>query len=383
MKKDGRKWLWYLLQTGIVLVCMVILLFAVVVLEVLGSFMGVDALPVTKPSGLYPLVLLLIYYGAVTAQTVIHETGHLVCGLLSGYTFTSFRIFSFIWIYDGQKVRFRRYSLAGTAGQCLMAPPPMKDGKFPVLLYNIGGPLMNLVTSFLFGILLLVFMWVPLVSQALLTLFIAGILLALTNGIPMRTATVSNDGYNALMLAKDPLAMRAFWSELSINRQSARGMALKDMPEEWFFVPGDEAMGNSLIASLGVNACDRLMRAGDYRQADELTARMLEVAGGMAGVHRCQLVCNRMFMEMVGENRKEVVDGLYTPQQKKRMRALKKLPDIIRTEYTYALLQEKDRKKADACRARFEKLAKNYPYPASVQEERELMDMADRCSETH
>ena len=64
MKKDNRKWLWYLLQGCIVLVCTVILLFAVVVLEVLGSVMGIDALPVTKPSGLYPLVLLLIYYGA-------------------------------------------------------------------------------------------------------------------------------------------------------------------------------------------------------------------------------------------------------------------------------------------------------------------------------
>ena len=42
--------------------------------------------------------LFLGMYAAMFIQLVIHEAGHLVFGLLSGYRFSSFRIFSFMWI---------------------------------------------------------------------------------------------------------------------------------------------------------------------------------------------------------------------------------------------------------------------------------------------
>ena len=37
-------------------------------------------------------------------QTVIHEAGHLVFGLLSGYQYCSFRIGSFMWIKQDGKI---------------------------------------------------------------------------------------------------------------------------------------------------------------------------------------------------------------------------------------------------------------------------------------
>ncbi|MBQ3106858.1 MAG: hypothetical protein IJC51_05275, partial [Eggerthellaceae bacterium] len=35
---------------------------------------------------------------AIVLQTIIHEAGHLVFGLVSGYRFSSFRIGSFMWM---------------------------------------------------------------------------------------------------------------------------------------------------------------------------------------------------------------------------------------------------------------------------------------------
>ena len=97
------------------------------------------------------LVALVSMYAALFLQIIIHEAGHLVFGLLTGYRFISFRVSSFMWMKDSDRIRFKRLSVAGTGGQCLMAPPELKDGKMPVQLYNYGGAIMNLIASAVCG----------------------------------------------------------------------------------------------------------------------------------------------------------------------------------------------------------------------------------------
>ena len=41
------------------------------------------------------IITILMLYAAILIQIIIHEGGHLVFGLLSGYKFSSFRIFNF------------------------------------------------------------------------------------------------------------------------------------------------------------------------------------------------------------------------------------------------------------------------------------------------
>jgi hypothetical protein len=55
---------------------------------------------------------------------------------------------------------------------------------------------------------------------------------------------------------------------------------------------------------------------------------------------------------------------------------MQKFPSVIRTEYAYALLYEKDLPKAEKLKARFEKCAKNYPYTGDIESERELFEIA-------
>ena len=64
---------------------------------------------------LFALTLLSLY-AAMLLQVIIHEAGHLVFGLLTGYRFLSFRVFSLMLVREEEKLRFRRYSLAGTGG---------------------------------------------------------------------------------------------------------------------------------------------------------------------------------------------------------------------------------------------------------------------------
>ena len=361
-------------------------LMGTIVSFVLGGVLGgamVSFLELLLPEGissmekcLYMMGLLVFLYLGCFIHIVAHEAGHLVFGLLTGYTFSSFRVGSFMLLKENGKLVTRKLKIAGTGGQCLMAPPEMVDGKFPVVLYNLGGSIANLVLALLFAVLLTVIPRDGIFALFCYMMVFVGVMFALLNAIPMHTDTIDNDGYNALSLGKNREAMEAFWLQMKINEQLSKGLRLKDMPDEWFRMPSDEAMKNNLVASMGVIFCNRLMDQGRYGEADALMAHLLEIDSGMVGVHRNLVICDRMYFELIGRNRREVLDGFYTKEQQSFMKSMKKFPSVIRTQYAYALLAEKDREKAEKALNSFEKVAKTYPYPNDINAERELMELA-------
>ncbi|MBO5070293.1 MAG: M50 family metallopeptidase [Roseburia sp.] len=322
------------------------------------------------------VVLFVLMYVAIFLQIIIHEAGHLIFGLLTGYKFSSFRIMSFMWVKENRKIKFRRLDLAGTGGQCLMAPPEMKSDKLPVVLYNLGGSLMNVIAGLVFLGVYFASGSIPFLSTVMLMLAIIGFAFAIMNGVPMRMGTVDNDGYNAFALTGNHDALRSFWVQMKTNEQIAKGVRLKDMPEEWFTVPSDEEMKNSMVAVMGVFACNRLVDAHRFEEAEALMEHLLEIDGSIVGLHRSLMVCDRMYCELIGENRREVLEQILTKEQKKFMKSMKKFPAVLRTEYAYTLLLEKDTTKAKRVMAQFKKCAKTYPYPSDVQSERELIEIA-------
>jgi hypothetical protein len=156
---------------------------------------------------------------ALLAQTAIHEAGHLIFGAFTGYRFVSYRILNFMWIKEDGRLRLKNLSVAGTAGQCLMAPPDMVEGTFPTILYNLGGCLVNVITGVIFLALFFLCPYVPFLSILLLALAALGFALALLNGIPLKTDLVPNDGSNALTLHRDPKARRAFWLQMKVMEE--------------------------------------------------------------------------------------------------------------------------------------------------------------------
>lgn len=332
---------------------------------------------------IYEVFLLLVgLFAAVSIaqilQTIIHEAGHLVFGFMSGYKFGSFRIFSFMWVKRNDKIKLCRLSIAGTAGQCLMAPPDMADGKIPVVLYNLGGSIMNFVVS---GIALGVYFAISRSSIfcALLPVFaLVGFAAAILNGVPMKTEYMNNDGYNALELTRSADVMRAFWVQMKVGEALKNGVRLKDMPEEWFVTPSDEDMKNGLIAAIGVLSCNRMMDERRFDEADALMKHMLEIDSGIVGSHRGLMICDRIFIELIGQNRRDVIDDMLDDAQKKFMKRMKSFISVIRTEYAYALLYENDKKRAEMLKDQFETWAKCYPYQADAASERELLAMADQ-----
>ena len=322
-------------------------------------------------------VMLVFLYLAFMIHIVLHEAGHLIFGLMSGYQFSSFRIGSHMLMKENGKLVHRKIKIAGTGGQCLMVPPEMVDGKFPVVLYNLGGSIVNLLVT-----ALMIPVFVAIDKNSIFALFFflliaIGAITGLGNGIPMRTKTVDNDGYNAISLGKSKEAMRAFWIQMKTNEQLTKGIRTKDMPEEWFEVPTDEAMRNPMVGTIGVYAASRLMDQHRFEEAGSLIDHLLEIETGMVALHRNLLICDQIYLELIGENRSDRVEMLYTKELKKFMKAMKTFPSVIRLEYAYNLIAAQDPKAAAKSMEAFERVAATYPYPNDINTERELIKIAD------
>ena len=322
-------------------------------------------------------LMLVFLYLAWLIQVVIHEAGHLICGLLSGYTFSSFRIGSFMLLKDNGRLVTKRLKIAGTGGQCLMAPPEMVNGKFPVVLYNLGGSLFNLIVTLLFVPVLIAAPKGGLLALFSFLMIGIGIISSLGNGIPIRTESVDNDGYNAVSLHKNEHAMKAFWIQMKVNEQLRHGVRTKDMPDEWFQMPSDEAMKNSMVATIAVYAASRLMDQHRFHEAETLINHMLEIESGMVPIHRNLMICDLIYLELIGQNRSDRIDELYTKDLKKFIKTMKAFPSIIRMEYAYYLLAADDPDMAARLKSSFEKVAVTYPYPNDINTERELIEIAD------
>lgn len=316
-------------------------------------------------------------YAAFYLQAAFHETGHMICALLSGYRFLSFRVGGFMWMRQGGRIRLKRFSLAGTGGQCLMDPPDLQDGQAPYILYNLGGALANLITSFILIGGYLIFRGNWYLSAFLLTMAGVGIWLAAINGVPLKLGMVNNDGRNIIDIGKNKEEIYGFWVQMKIAVCQTEGIRLKDMPSEWFQVPPVEEIRHPMTAARAVFAANRLMDEHAFAEAADLIDRILRADADLIGLYRMLLIPDRVYCELVGERNQEILEQWNEGQLQKFIRQMKNYPQMIRAEYSYALLEESDQEKAEKIRQRFERAAESYPYPSDLESERELLEIAE------
>ena len=320
-------------------------------------------------------LLIVVLALALLLQLIIHEAGHLVFGLATGYGFSSFRIGSLMLQRVGETFRVRRLSIPGTGGQCLMIPPGSPDEPYPVVLYNLGGVIANLVTAALAGAL------VPLCGgNRTLVGFLAGlcffgIALALVNGIPQRGAAVPNDGWNALNLHKNELARRSLWVQLAVSGRLNQGERMRDMPNEWFVLPEGADLSNVLVSTLAVFDENRLVDQHDFEGALRACERLLAAEVGAPQVYVALLACDLVFCQLVLGLEPEV-SRLEEQATAALLRQMRDNPSVLRTQYALALLVDGDKAKAASIRAEFDKIARSYPAEVDITLERELMALA-------
>ena len=327
------------------------------------------------------VIICLIF--AIYSSTIIHELGHLVFGLLTGYEFLSFRIGNLMWVKKNKEIRLKRYSLMGSAGQCLLVPPKMEDETLPYILYNMGGVIFNLITSILFLALYFVFDGIWYISYICILISIINIIFAMVNGFPMCVEAIYNDGHNTLSLYKDKNALKCLWVQLMINAKLTSGLRLKDMPDTWFEIPSKEESKNPICASIGVFAFNRAIDQMNFELAKQLANEILDKNTGIADIHRNIVISELIYCELIGQNRKSIIDEYRSVDFGKFEKAMKNYPSIIRMEYTYELLANQDKLKADKKLVQFEKIAKTYPNESEIEGEWELINLAKKSYEIY
>ena len=316
---------------------------------------------------------MIIMYIASFVQTIIHESGHLIFGLITGYKFVSFRIGHFMFIKEKGRLKIKLYNVVGTAGQCLMMPPQWNE-KIPYRLYNLGGCIMNAATA-LFALAAYFAAGAEgFFALCMAMLAVMGLSMALTNGIPMRVGGISNDGMNAALLDKKENTLRAFWLQLYVNGLIAKGERYRNMPREWFRLPEGEELSDPICCAMGVMLYNFCFDMHEFDEAEQTINYMLN-APGLLDVEKNELLCELLFLRVLRGAPKEEIDSLLTPKLNKYIKATANYVSRRRLAYAYQLLYLKNYSTAQKCLEVFERTAATYPYSAETENEREIIEI--------
>ena len=316
---------------------------------------------------------MIIMYIASFVQTIIHESGHLIFGLITGYKFVSFRIGHFMFIKEKGRLKIKLYNVVGTAGQCLMMPPQWNE-KIPYRLYNLGGCIMNAATA-LFALAAYFAAGAEgFFALCMAMLAVMGLSMALTNGIPMRVGGISNDGMNAALLDKKENTLRAFWLQLYVNGLIAKGERYRNMPREWFRLPEGEELSDPICCAMGVMLYNFCFDMHEFDEAEQTINYMLN-APGLLDVEKNELLCELLFLRVLRGAPKEEIDSLLTPKLDKYIKATANYVSRRRLAYAYQLLYLKNYSTAQKCLEVFERTAATYPYSAETENEREIIEI--------
>lgn len=346
--------------------------------------------------GFEPIIMMYEEYGGIVAwavlvcgfifamilSTVIHEAGHLVFGLISGYRFVSFRIFSFVWVKSDEGIKLKRYSIPGTSGQCLLAPPEFKDGKMPTVLYNLGGCIAGVIFAALFTLVAALLNNHCVLFTVFLLLALCNLLTALMNGIPMKMQ-VSNDGMNALSIGKNADAAYSFWLQLSANERQSRGERLCEMPDEWFYMPSDETLNNSMVASNAYIYCMRLIEKRDFDGARDSIEHLLSINAALMNLHKVMLYVELGYIASINGDRISA-DRIFNVELKKNKSLMSNNLSAMRSRYAYESLIREDKIAADKLRKKIDKVIgklKNHMYAREIAYEKELVDRVNTILE--
>ena len=318
------------------------------------------------------IVLLLTFYAGVLLHTIIHEGGHMVFGLLTGYRFVSFRVLRWTWVRQQGRLTVRKYALPGTLGQCLLSSPQGYEdlADAPYALYHLGGVLANLiVTAILMGLtLLLPGLYGRIICAGLA---MAGFVLACSNAIPNEPGKLNNDGRNLLELRRSADTRRDMHKQLQITALQAEGMRLRDMPDSLFEGNPEPAKTSMISAYIYAARENRCMDRQKFDEAEALIDLLMEQDVYLSSqLHKALLRLDRLYLRAIqGEH--PVPDK----QEQKLLKAYRALLSVSRTNYALAL-SEGDALKAEQTLAAFDRLAADYPYTGELITERALVDLA-------
>lgn len=295
--------------TGIILLCMLI---GYGVGFALGHLLGggddgesIDKIKMAKAV----LIAFAALVVGVFTNAILHEAGHLVGGLLTQYKFLSFRIFNLTLQKEDDGWHWKRFSIMGTLGQCLMCPPHTRS--VPYFWYNVGGVMVNLIICVISGIMLYAFD-LSMISFEFCVMFLAtGVWFLLTNAIPMTPGGVPNDGKNILILWRHPAQRKHFHNMLAVAAEQSRGKRVCEMSEEWF--ESTPVTKDSTVMEMSARNLHyaRLMDEMRFDEAREVAEELMSLGASLPQLFQMEVAGDLLLLELATLNRINTVNDLW------------------------------------------------------------------------
>lgn len=301
---------------------------------------------------------------------ILHEIGHLIFGLFSGYKFVSFRVGSHILVREDKGFKWKRFNIPGTAGQCLMMPPEIEDGKFPFIIYNFGGVLINLIVGIL-GLVYFKNLQLPYVNLGI-AIFISGIFIFITNGIPMKLGGIPNDGYNTISMIKDRKSREHFHLQLKINGLLTFGQRPRDISLEEYELDKIEDLENPLNTGIKLMEYYGYLDRGDIKKAKGVLDSLVPHLNKLVSIYRHEINIERIYLELVGDINKEFIDNLYTDTLKRYVTQDNFMLNKKRLLMAYELYYNEDKDEALKYFDKLKKMTKDHPIKGEVEMELDL-----------
>ena len=285
---------------------------------------------------------------AYVVNTALHEAGHLTGGFVSGYRFLSYRVFSLTLTRgDDGRLRFRRYSLAGTAGQCLMLPPDGDGASLPFVCYHAGGVAMNVVVIVVsVATLRLTHPGFIGLSLGLMMIF-AGLFMAILNGLPLKMGGFPNDGRNLLDLSRNPEMRRNVVNQMRVVGAFSQGKRLVEMPHEWLQRINALDIKNMHQLASQINYIGLLEDEGRFEEARLEAEAVMANDKKLPQLIRMELGGELLFLELATLRRSEVIERLWAPTLQKYVRRTSRYSAGKQaTLFAVDLVVDKDRESA-------------------------------------
>lgn len=319
------------------------------------------------------LETIFLILGAIISvffQFFIHEIGHLIFGIATGYKFVSFRIFNLIFYKYNQKIYIGKQSLLGTGGQCILTPGFQESEDIPYFLYNAGGIIANFLTALIAGRIVFLLPEES-IARAIATFFsIIGLFFAIINGFPFKGRLIGNDGYNIVKMVHNSQAKRAFWRQYKFNELLSNGTKLSDCPKEWFSKLNED-YSNPLICGWAIYVLFYYLEKQDYEEALKLCNKIINTKGVM-GLYKNEAICEKQFSEIMislNSGEKEVKYIVTKNNFKERIVTIANFHNI----YAYRVLIQGHYEEAVDILNAFEKKALTYSNKGLVDFERDIL----------
>lgn len=324
-------------------------------------------------SGNFLPVLLILAVFAIGAflGIIIHEAGHLVMGLLTGYKFLSFRIGSLTLVKTPEGLKLRKFTIPGTGGQCIMIPPETDDPEAsPYFWYNAGGGLFNILTALL--CIPFILLTGGMVSKCFFLFAVISVAFAIMNLAPMRRGQIANDGGNILQLYQNPYDRGVLWRQFTINARQTLGERLKDMPESLFVTPAE---GGSYISVAMYHLRGLyLLEHRDFAAAEAMFCQCAEHPD-VLDIHKNEALSETLFCRIMQNAPAEEIRALFDADLRKYVEATSKYYiGRVRLLYAYYLLCKQDAEMAGKFLALAQKMRTTYPVTGEYDAEMDMIE---------